>query len=146
MKLGLNDQWPSRHMSHDSSMDGRSMVNLTPKVNVYGSKVKFSTRFYRDEIWHGWSLRHSKYVKNIFEVIQGHSRSLRGYYEATSGLMKHFPMELKFDMNDPYDNLNIYQICSGSSNVIREKLGNGKHLSVEAYKCKENDIHVLIIM
>ena len=54
------------------SMDNRSRVNLTPKVKVNGSEVKFSTRSYGDEIWHGWSFRHSKYVKNIFKVIQGH--------------------------------------------------------------------------
>ena len=30
-------------------MDSRFMVNLTPKVKVYGSKVKFSTRLYGDE-------------------------------------------------------------------------------------------------
>ena len=39
--------------------------------------------------------------------FRGHSRSLRGHYEVTSGLIKHAPFELKFDVNDPYNNLNI---------------------------------------
>ena len=49
----------------EHSVDGTSAVNLTPKVKVYGSKVKFSTRSYGDEIWHGWSLRHPNHVNNI---------------------------------------------------------------------------------
>ena len=43
----------------------------------------------------------------MLKYFRGHSRSLRGHYEATSGLIKDAPMELKFDMNDPKDNLNI---------------------------------------
>ena len=37
----------------EHSMDSRFKVNFTPKVKVYGSKVKFSTRSYGYEIWHG---------------------------------------------------------------------------------------------
>ena len=37
----------------------------------------------------------------MLKYFQGHLRSLRGHYEVTSGLVKHAPMELKFDVNDP---------------------------------------------
>ena len=60
------------HLGQTIEIISGAMVNLTPKVKVYGSKVKFWTRSYGHEIWHGWSLRHSKYDKNTFEVIQGH--------------------------------------------------------------------------
>ena len=33
--------------------------------------------------------------------LTGHSKSLWGHYEVTSGFIKHAPMELKFDMTDP---------------------------------------------
>ena len=35
----------------------------------------------------------------------------------------------------------VYELLCG-----REKLGNGEHPSLEAYKYEENDIHVLTIM
>ena len=62
------------------SMDSRSMVVMTPKVKVYGSKVKFLTCSYGAEIWHGWSLRHPDYVKILcksFKVMKG---SLWGHF------------------------------------------------------------------
>ena len=49
-----------------------------------------------------------------------HSRSLRGHYDATSGLIQNASMELKFDMNDPKDNVNIQRKrIKGSSKVIK---------------------------
>ena len=41
----------------EHSMDSTSMVVMTPKVKVYGSKVKFSTWSNGNEIWYGESLR-----------------------------------------------------------------------------------------
>ena len=39
-----------------------------------------------------------------------------------------------------------HDLCKVTTVAYREKLGNGKHLSLEAYKYKENNIYVLIIM
>ena len=35
--------------------------------------------------------------------------SLRGHYDVTSGLIQNAHMELKFDMNNPYVNLNMLE-------------------------------------
>ena len=43
----------------------------------------------------------------MLKILIGHSRSLRGYYEVTSGLIQTAPIELKFDMNNPEVNLNV---------------------------------------
>ena len=38
---------------------------------------------------------------NMLKYFTGYSKSLWGHYEVTSGFIKHAPMELKFEMNDP---------------------------------------------
>ena len=43
----------------------------------------------------------------MLKYFTGHSRSLRGHYEVTSGLIKNAPIELKFDLNDPQVNLSM---------------------------------------
>ena len=52
-----------------------------------------------------------KGILSMLKYFWDHSRSLTGLYEVTSGFIDYAPMELKLDMNDPYDNQNIYQIC-----------------------------------
>ena len=37
----------------------------------------------------------------MVKYFEGHSRSLRGHYDVTSGLIQNASIELKFDMNDP---------------------------------------------
>ena len=44
---------------------------------------------------------------DILSMFKIFSRSLRGHYEVTSGLIKYAPIKLKFDVNDPFNNLNI---------------------------------------
>ena len=73
---------------------------------------------------------------NVFKYFRGHLRSLRGRakhtknilrsfkvmkgsYEVTSGLIQNAPIELKFDMNDPYVDLNILEISWGHSRSLR---------------------------
>ena len=43
----------------------------------------------------------------MLKYFRGHSRSLRGHYEVTSGLTKNAPIELKFDVNDPQVDLSM---------------------------------------
>ena len=52
-------------------------------------------------------------------LYRGHSRSLRGHYEVTSGLIENAPIELKFDMNDPKVNLNLLKIPQVDSRSLR---------------------------
>ena len=40
-------------------------------------------------------------ILSKLKYFRGHSRSLRGHYEVTFGLIKDAPMEFKLDMNDP---------------------------------------------
>ena len=40
-------------------------------------------------------------ILSMLKYFEGHSRSLRGHYDVTFGLMQNAPIELKFDMNDP---------------------------------------------
>ena len=56
---------------------------------------------------------------SMLEYFRGHSRSLKSHFEVTSGFIKDAPMEMKFDMNDPQDNLTIY---NGSTKVIKGSL------------------------
>ena len=41
--------------------------------------------------------------------------SLRGHYEVSSGLIQNAPIELKFDMNDPFGILHIQNYSRGHS-------------------------------
>ena len=51
--------------------------------------------------------------------------SLRGHYEVTSGLIQNAPIELKFDMNDPFGILThtkLFQEVIQSQRVMRSLL------------------------
>ena len=120
VKISKNFKWQLHcqhvHLGQTIEIISGAMVNLTPKVKVYGSKVQFSTRSYEDEIWQGWSLRYSKCVQNTFEVIQGHRG---GHYGVTSGLIQNTPIDLKFHMNDLLANLIISKYLRGHSRSLR---------------------------
>ena len=49
----------------------------------------------------------------------------------TSGFTKDAPMEFKFDMNDPYDNLNVYKIFYGSTKTIKGSLWGHKRVKFQ---------------
>ena len=45
---------------------------------------------------------------SMIKYLRRHSKSLRGHYEVTSSLMQNAPIKLKFDMNDPELEVNLY--------------------------------------
>ena len=55
----------------------------------------------------------------MLKIFRGHSRSLRGHYEVTSGLIKNAPIELKFDVNDPQVDLSMLKYLRRHSMSLR---------------------------
>ena len=55
----------------------------------------------------------------MLKYFKSHSRSLRGHYEVTSGLIKNTPFQLKFDMNDPQVDLSMLKYLRCHSMSLR---------------------------
>ena len=52
---------------------------------------------------------------NIIKIPRVNSRSLRGHYETNSGLIQDAPIELIFDMNNPFVILHMLNYSRGHS-------------------------------
>ena len=59
---------------------------------------------------------------SMLKYLRRHSVSLRGHYEVTSGLIQNAPIELKFDMNDPFGILHIQNYARGQSQTVMRSL------------------------
>ena len=76
---------------------------------------------------------------SMLKYLRRHSMSLRGHYEVTSGLIQNAPIELKFDMNDPFGILHIQNYSRGHSksdgHEVTSSVTTHSHLSSES-RCR----------